>query len=478
MAKEEKLNINEEFDKLLPPTERESLFDPSEDYESLRQYIIAQPRIGASKSKLPFSEVVLTSYAEYTHENIREEEMTKYHIFFLQQSSKGKSDFCDAAGYYVRQAKTFVLLPYSYIVNEPQGFVPLGYTRKWEKDENNLYTSQTLIFQSPEEAASYVLGQTAGLDEWIDSRGKGLLHYYKTLEPKPIVEATPLPVKKAPKKEDKPKLAEKDIHIVEIKVKDVCDAKGYFDPIDGYFYILKGSKIALSVSHEFSQTPVGKARERLIISNCTVEGGFFVVKKDSKCRTATAAASYVMGKNVTYIEWVTPDGKALKDFFPKRFYRRKTEENSEVLPAKEVKTKKVNWANHTFYIKREGEPEYACLAKGKYDPITNKFILLEGSLWSADVTSAFQYTAMDILRRNAIKKCCKLIFWDCKQHKDYLCDSPDQAASFVLGQDANGWDEWKDKDGQTLKDVLKGSTKVGDKKKGLINETIDMLLSQ
>ena len=463
MAKEEALNINEEFDKLLPPTERDSLFEPSEDYESLRQYIIAQPRIKTSNSKLPFSDVVLTSYVEFKKQNLREKEMTKYHIFFIQQSNKGMNDFCDAAGYYVRQAKTFILLPFSYIVNDPKGYVPKGYNRKWEKDENNLYTSQPLTFNSPEEAASYVLGQTAGLDEWIDSRGKGLLHYYKTLEPKPIIEAAPLPKEVKPKtkvdtKVDT-KLEDKDIHVVQIIVKDVCDAKGYFNPVDGYFYIMKGSKIALNVTHEFSETPVGKARVRLIISNCSVEKGYFIINKDSKCRTATAAACYVMGKNVTYAEWVTPDGKALKDFYPKRFYRRKTETDSEILSVKEASSSLEESQQHFFYIKNNGDDNRVCDAKGYYDPITNKFILLAGSTWSLEVSNTFRYTALDIMRRNAIRKNCKEKLLRYFQVKDVLCDSPSQAASFVLGQRANGWSKWEDIDGKSLKDVFQDNSK-------------------
>ena len=67
MAKEEKLNINEEFDKLLPPTERKSLFDDDEDYNSFRLYIMQQPRgfYTNSKNKLPFSDIKLSSYLEY-----------------------------------------------------------------------------------------------------------------------------------------------------------------------------------------------------------------------------------------------------------------------------------------------------------------------------------------------------------------------------------------------------------------------------
>lgn len=39
----EEININEEFEKILPPTPRKSIFDDSKDYASLCKYIMAQP---------------------------------------------------------------------------------------------------------------------------------------------------------------------------------------------------------------------------------------------------------------------------------------------------------------------------------------------------------------------------------------------------------------------------------------------------
>ena len=36
--------------------------------------------------------------------------------------------------------------------------------------------------------------------------------------------------------------------------------------------------------------------------------------------------------------------------------------------------------------------------------------------------------------------------------RDYLFSSPSAAAGVVLGRSANGWVEWKDRVGQTLKD--------------------------
>lgn len=55
--KTKEIDINKEYEKLVPPTERKSLFDESEDYEGLRKYIMAQPVTILHKPKLPFSDV-------------------------------------------------------------------------------------------------------------------------------------------------------------------------------------------------------------------------------------------------------------------------------------------------------------------------------------------------------------------------------------------------------------------------------------
>lgn len=455
MAKEEKLNINEEFDKLLPPTERKSLFDDDEDYNSFRLYIMQQPRgfYTNSKNKLPFSDIKLSSYLEYKSQDTFEKEKKNNHLFFLQQSQKGKIDYCSAAGYYDKYKKVFVLLPFSFIIKEPQGFVPRGYSRKGDLDGVNLCTKTKLIFNSPEDAASYVLGQLAGLDEWIDSRGKGLLAYYKDLaEPKQTIAPQSVDGDEQAKVAES-KQEQSAFYVFHIKKKGVCDASGYYDPISGHFFLNVGSKLSMNVSAEFSQTPVGKARERLITSNCYIASGFFVVKKNTKCRTATAAACYAMGKDVTYVEWETEDGKALKDLYPERFFRKKStnEDDENVVSVPTTKQE----SQHIFFIKKTGENNKECDAKGYYDPVTNKFILLSGSTWTMEVSKSFEYTALDILRRNAIRKNCKLIFGAYKQSKDVLCDSPSQAASFVLGQRVNGWLQWKDELGWTLKDVFR-----------------------
>ncbi|MBO6125756.1 MAG: DUF4357 domain-containing protein [Bacteroidaceae bacterium] len=460
MTKEEIQNINDEYEKLVPPTKRESIFKESEDYESLRQYIICQPSIVYQKDKLPFSEVKVTSYVEYKKQDVIEKERPNWHIFFLRQSKKGQPDYCDAAGYFIRKTKEFVLLPFSHIITIPLGVVPSGYSRKGELDGINLYIKSSITFRSPEEAASYVLGQSAGMGEWIDSRGKGLLVYYKELaEPKPQPNLSLFDVGKDGQEQMAQTLAQPyGKHIVFIRENGLCDASGYHDPVTGHFYILKNSKISLHVAAEFAETPVGKARERLISSNCKEVDGYFVVQKDSKCRNATAAASYTLGKAVTYVEWESADGKALKDFYPDRFYRKKTS-LSESFSKNTASTITVQSATiedvseQIFFIKKTKVPGRECDAKGRYDKVTRNFVILAGSTWSFEVTKSYQYTASELVRRGEIKKSCKKTSNEIKQFRDVICDSPSQAASFVLGRVANGWEEWLNKDGHTLKSI-------------------------
>lgn len=323
-------NINDEYEKLIPPTKRKTLFDDSEDYEILRNYIIEQPYISVKK-RLPFNDIKITSYIEYLRmETIEKEIANGKHIFYLRQSQKGFPDFCDAAGFFRKLTKTFTLLPYSYIVNTPLGIVPDGYSRKGDKDGSNLYTLSYMVFKSPSEAASYVLGQKAGLQEWIDSRGQGLLTYYKELSQ-------------------------------------------------------HSTSIELHLFDDGNQLP-----------NETI---------------------------------------------------------SSLLTRESCKNLDINTATHFFYINKNSEDGNMCEAKGRYDKTTRKFILLSGSRWSQEVTKTYKYSAAEIMRRNYIKSHCKQLHGSIIQKNDILFDSPSLAASFVIGDNVNGLEEWVDEYGNSLENV-------------------------
>lgn len=448
-SKAEDININEEFEKILPSTPRKSLFDDSEDYESLREYIIAQPYNSLRKRNLPFAEVELIEYIDFQRNNGIDKATEEHkHLFFIRQSEKGKEDFCNAVGYYQKHSKSFVLMPYSYIVAQAYGHVPFPSHRIGNKhmDGKNRYITHPITFNTPEEAATFVLGQKAGLDEWVDRRGKGLLDYYPNL----LVKQEPVVSDIIASQSVRTSVPVSEKHIFMIFVKGVCKASGYFDPEKGHFFILKDSLLALNVEREYEKSASGLARNRMIATACTRIDSFYKVNKDTKCRSASAAACYVLGKNSSYIEWEDTDGKGLHDFFPERFYRKKdsTQPMNLFPEGDDISTEDVI---HIFYIQKIGEPGRECKAFGYFDEKTKTFILKEGSKWASEVTKGYQFTASEFLRRNHIKKNCKVIAGSVIQSRDILCESPSAAASFVLGRTANGWEEWTDREGRSLK---------------------------
>lgn len=343
MHKEEKLNINEEFEKLVPSVKREMLFDESENYESLRNYIINQPREVYSKKKLPFSEVVLLSYPYYKKYEVIDLVKAKgKRIFFIKQSIKGKPDFCDAAGYYDYTTKKFVLLSYSYIVNKLRDLFKKNDTKTVALDGVNLYTISIKVFDSPEEAASYVLGQRAGLNEWVDIKGKGLDTYYKRFAEPEFArqesnEAQTVPNYLPPKittnkelyndlyvinkSEDNNQLVNNDTSIffyiqIDIGTGTMYKAFGYYDVRARSFILKAGSCLLEKVSSSYKYTADEMKRRMLIKKYCTKESGFFRINRDCNFMTPSQAASCVLGCVVDgWKEWKDKTGKSLGEFY-------------------------------------------------------------------------------------------------------------------------------------------------------------------
>ena len=446
------IEINVEYEKMVPVTKRKSLFEESEGYESLREYILSQPQIYYSKKDLPFKGVTLISYVKYRKKEVIDKAISdKKHLFYIKQSHTGKADFCDAAGYYIIGSNRFVVLPYSHIVNTKL-YDPGDYSKNVEVDGDEIYTVSQLEFNSPADAASYVLGRKSRLDEWIDSSGKGLQAYYKELQnkkPKPVEDWFDgfNSIYNSPEKKG-------ERHVLYIQLEGICDASGYYEAETGYFYILKGSKLALETPPDFNNSPIGQARARLVASNCIAKDGYYIVQKDSKCRSASAAASYALGKDVTYVEWIAEDGKGLKDFYPETFKLTKNlfQKLTQIFKERTESSKATDYKSHLFYIKKSSDIYRACDAKGYYDNTTKKFIILSGSKWSFGVTTAYRYSASEMLRRDYIRKYCVRGSIYYQQKEDVVCDSPSMAASFVLGTNANGWEDWIDENGETLKD--------------------------
>ncbi len=111
-------------------------------------------------------------------------------------------------------------------------------------------------------------------------------------------------------------------HIFRLYIKDVCNALGYYDYTANHFYIKKGSQFA-KISIVYSATASSATRNRMIVNSCTDMGSYYIVNDDFKCRTATSAASVLMGKVSHYSYWKDVDGKGLIDIYSTRFTSKK-----------------------------------------------------------------------------------------------------------------------------------------------------------
>lgn len=112
------------------------------------------------------------------------------------------------------------------------------------------------------------------------------------------------------------------------------------------------------------------------------------------------------------------------------------------------------YKTHLFFIRRKLDVDDICDATGHYDPVSKSFILHKDSILSIDVVSELRYSAQDAQRRLFIKKNCIRKPNGYRLLHDTSCNTPDQAALYVLGCKVNGRKEWMDSNGKTLGEVF------------------------
>lgn len=457
------MDINNEYEKLFGRAKSINLFDSDEEYENLRQYIISQPNDFIKSRALPFDRIKLTPYNEYVWK--REIETVTHdgkHVFYIKQNQP----FCKAACYFDASKDAIILLRYSYIVDTnafPFNDLSLLFGRrkllmnKSCQDSKGRYLTEYVRCPSPLDSASYVLGRKADITEWCDEKGYTIVSFYSELARLQAQEIK----KKETEKEEQEKvgiilgllngitiyLAKKpNRHIFYIKENGVCSASGYLEEGSKQFFIQKGSLVSKKSDKIYASSQSGKARLRFLDKACALKSHYYCVSKDAKCRSASAAACYVLGRKADYTAWKDNNGKSLEDVYPNRFFAPQTGSSQLPLffPADEPPL---------FHIVKTDDSKRFCRASGSYDSTGNQFLILKDSVLSLDVSSSYRYTAADYQRQKFIKMNCVKKSNGFVMKRDALCDSPSAAASFVLGRNANGWLEWKDESNRTLRDV-------------------------
>jgi len=102
-------------------------------------------------------------------------------------------------------------------------------------------------------------------------------------------------------------------------------------------------------------------------------------------------------------------------------------------------------AEHIFYAKGRG-----CEAMGFYS--SNGFTVLKGSVIAREMAPSFNWKDK---RKSMLQEYVKVDGEKLTMSSDKTFSSVSTAASFCLGRSANGWTEWKDKDGNTLDSVYR-----------------------
>jgi hypothetical protein len=104
-------------------------------------------------------------------------------------------------------------------------------------------------------------------------------------------------------------------------------------------------------------------------------------------------------------------------------------------------------AEELFYCRASGAD-----GRGLYTP--DGFVVLKGSTGRKANVQSIKGTAHERFRNKLLESGVMRVEGETVIfEKDYLFGSPSMAALAVTGRSANGWSEWKNKDGKTLDEV-------------------------
>lgn len=106
-------------------------------------------------------------------------------------------------------------------------------------------------------------------------------------------------------------------------------------------------------------------------------------------------------------------------------------------------------SEHLFYVHATDRPAEGI---GFYDENTKQFVLVKGCIIANEVVTSFKPLAT---REKFIKEHCKTDKGQIVLQHDVPMDSPSGASGIILGRPSNGWDDWKDAEGNKLGKVVK-----------------------
>lgn len=104
-------------------------------------------------------------------------------------------------------------------------------------------------------------------------------------------------------------------HIFYLYSLNNCRAYGYYNEVTQEFIILKGSLVAKSMGTTYAIAPRGTLRKLFIKEYCKELTEYYIVHTDIVCKSATMAASFVLGRVGSMKRWIDRDGRLLSEVY-------------------------------------------------------------------------------------------------------------------------------------------------------------------
>lgn len=263
------------------------------------------------------------------------------------------------------------------------------------------------------------------------------------------------------------------IHLFYIKEYDgsklVRYGVGYFRVDDSCFVVLKDSFFKTSnYFAELTNCISDPGLKAAFLNSFRFEDGVLHQYVQRCYHSASLAASYILGRKVSFREWKDENGKSLDAYYPLFRTANIDEREDKTFPnytapviqkpqpvkesASSVISKVVDSVlqskKHVFYLKLSG----ICDASGYYEKEDNRFVVLKGSRFNKSVSPSFASTPLGLSRERFIDAACIEDGNEYLVKEDTRCKSPSVASSYLQGKAAS-YVNWIDSEGKYLKDL-------------------------
>ena len=411
---------SEDYEKVFGKPTKWSLFsEDEEEYEAFRQTIIDAPSYVYDKDKLPFTGVKVYNYDLYLLKlYIDKHKATGKELFYIKDETPGLAKVL-AFGYFNTKSQSFYLMAYSLIrkteFQDKMKKIKALYwpiiklrsnceTRKCAtKEQQDLqldlfhpegYRLTQDVECSASLAAAYALGQEADFTKWKSLKGKTLAqvyNYYNNTSEQNEIQSIWRCLRSI-KVENAP--------IVELVDDNHLLADKIIIPL-------------LRFKEKEANSPVLSLKTKEVETSKEKEQP---VDKIAKCSTHKKVVDAPVEK---------PTRRASK---------------TPVLSV--IRCYLVDLLTGKYK------------ANGLYSVQEKTIKVLAGAVFSTDVSSSFRYSAADYQRRSFIKHHCSTRNSKYTLKEDCLFNTPDTAATFIMGQIANGYAAWKTENGKTLGELV------------------------